>query len=232
MSITLAAAIARRNGLPVSLVSGSGARLSEALVRDEAVAAVAFVGGRAWVRRSPAPWRTAGAPYMIEMEGVNAYGVSGFSDWELLRGQLRAGFEYAKQRCTAYTRFVVERTLVPDFLDAYLAIARDLVVGHPLLVAAPDDPPPDVDFGPLINSAKVEELRERYQEAVGAGAVMLHRGAIDSDRVPCRPGHVGLFPPDGAARRATQLRRSTTASPSDRWTRSSSWTAWTSWWPR
>ncbi|MGB2666240.1 MAG: aldehyde dehydrogenase family protein, partial [Candidatus Acidiferrum sp.] len=45
-SLTLAHAIARRAGLPVSLVSGSGGQLSDALVRNEFVDCLAFVGGK------------------------------------------------------------------------------------------------------------------------------------------------------------------------------------------
>ncbi len=45
-ALTLAHAIARRAGLPVSLVSGSGGQLSEALVRNEHVDCLAFVGGK------------------------------------------------------------------------------------------------------------------------------------------------------------------------------------------
>ena len=182
VSLTLAAAIARRHGLPISLVSGSGARLAEALVRDAAVAAVAFVGGKSSGRDVEAALLDRGTRYMIEMEGINSYGVWGFSDWSALAEQIRRGFEYGKQRCTAYSRFVVERTLFPDFLDTYLGVVRGLRIGHPLLVEHPDDAPPDIDFGPLINAAKAEELRERYTEAVAAGAVMLHRGRFDESR--------------------------------------------------
>ena len=182
VALTLASAIARRSGLPISLVSGSGGRLADALVRDEAVGAVAFVGGKAGGRDVESSLIDRGKSYMIEMEGINAYGIWGFSDWALLGRQLRAGFEYGKQRCTAYCRFVVERTLFPDFLDTYTEVVRGLTIGHPLLVQHPDDDPPDLDFGPLINSSKVEELRERYQEAVTAGAVMLHRGSLDPAR--------------------------------------------------
>ncbi|MEO6923561.1 MAG: aldehyde dehydrogenase family protein, partial [Bryocella sp.] len=45
-ALTLAHAIARRAGLPVSLVSGSGGQLSDALVRNESVDCLAFVGGK------------------------------------------------------------------------------------------------------------------------------------------------------------------------------------------
>ena len=39
-----------------------------------------------------------------------------------LAAHLHKGFEYAKQRCTAYPRFVVQRELVDDFLAIYLPV--------------------------------------------------------------------------------------------------------------
>ncbi|MBW8818838.1 MAG: aldehyde dehydrogenase family protein, partial [Streptomyces sp.] len=44
--LTLACALAAREGLPVTLVSGSGGELSEALVRAPEIGCVSFVGGR------------------------------------------------------------------------------------------------------------------------------------------------------------------------------------------
>ena len=178
-TLTLTWAVARRHGLPVSLVSGSGGQLSETLVRDERIAALAFVGGKATGRAVAASLLGGGTRLMLEMEGVNAMGLWDFSDWGMLRGLLTKGYEYGKQRCTAYTRFVVQRELFPAFLETYLDAVRELRFGHPLLVERPEDEPPDLDFGPLINSGTVEELRERYTEAVSAGAIMLHRGEYD-----------------------------------------------------
>jgi acyl-CoA reductase-like NAD-dependent aldehyde dehydrogenase len=183
VTLTVALGMARRQGLPVSLVSGSGARLSEALVRSDAVGAVAFVGGKENGRVVAAGLEDRGTRHMLEMEGVNAYGVWGFSDWPDLAAQIHRGFEYAKQRCTAYVRWVVERRLFPDFLGTYLGVVTNLRIGHPLLVADPDDPPPDVDFGPLISARQAEDLRERYEEAVTLGALMLHRGRLDDSRL-------------------------------------------------
>jgi acyl-CoA reductase-like NAD-dependent aldehyde dehydrogenase len=172
----------RRHGLPVSLVSGSGGRLADALVRSDAVDCLAFVGGKSSGRDIAASLFDRDRRYALEMEGVNAYGVWDYSDWDSLRSQIRKGFEYGKQRCTAYIRWVVEREIFPQFLDTYLSVARNLTYGHPLLVENPGDDPPDVDFGPLINAAKCEELRVHYSEAVSKGAVMLYRGRYDESR--------------------------------------------------
>ncbi|GAB4180411.1 MAG: aldehyde dehydrogenase family protein [Roseiflexaceae bacterium] len=175
-ALTVGMAIARRCGLPVSLVSGSGGQLSEALVRNTDVACLAFVGGKTNGRDIASSLYDRDKRYMLEMEGVNCYGIWKYSDWKSLAAQLKKGFDYGKQRCTAYVRFVVQRELFPRFLEMYLPILQGLKFGNPTLVDKPGDPLPSLDFGPLINSKKVEELNVMYSEAVGNGAVGLYEG--------------------------------------------------------
>ena len=178
-ALTLSFAIARRAGLPVSLISGSGGQLSEALVRNDDIMGLSFVGGKTNGRDIAASLYDKGKRYMLEMEGVNAYGVWNFSDWDNLAGQIKKGFEYGKQRCTAYARWVVQRELLPEFLEMYLPVMQSLKFGHPLLVNSPDSAAPQVDFGPLINARKIEELRVMYSEALGGGAIPIFEGRFD-----------------------------------------------------
>ena len=133
-ALTLAHAIARRCGLPVSLVSGSGGQLSEALVRNEHVDCLAFVGGKTNGGVIASSLYDDRKRYMLEMEGVNAYGVWQYSDWPALAAQLRKGFDYGKQRCTAYVRLVVQRELFPQFLQMYLSVLQSLQYGNPVMV--------------------------------------------------------------------------------------------------
>ena len=181
-ALTLAHAIARRAGLPVSLVSGSGGQLSDALVRNEFVDCLAFVGGKTNGSAIASSLYDGNKRYLLEMEGVNAYGVWQFSDWAALAQQIRKGFDYGKQRCTAYPRYVVQRSLFPQFLEAYLPVLRSVQFGNPVLVEQDGDPLPKLDFGPLINSKKVEDLRVLYTEALGKGAVSLYEGELAKDR--------------------------------------------------
>jgi acyl-CoA reductase-like NAD-dependent aldehyde dehydrogenase len=178
-TLTAAMAVARRCGIPVSLVSGSGGALSEALVLHDNVDCLAFVGGKTNGRDIAASLTSRSKRYMLEMEGVNAYGVWNFSDWPLLAKQMKKGFEYGKQRCTAYVRWVVQRSLFPRFLETYLGVAKSLRFGHPLLADDPDGAAPMMEFGPLINAAKAEHLAGVVGEAVGLGAVPLYEGALD-----------------------------------------------------
>jgi acyl-CoA reductase-like NAD-dependent aldehyde dehydrogenase len=176
--LTVAHALMQRAGLPATLLSGSGEELSEVLVRAPEIGAVAFVGGRSNGGKVAAALLDTEKRHMIEQEGLNAWGIWEFSGWDGLAAHLKKGFEYGKQRCTAYPRFVVQRELVDAFLAMYLPVVGSVRFGHPLAVADPGDPLPDLDFGPLISAAKADELRRKVDEAIKGGAIPLYRGSL------------------------------------------------------
>jgi len=180
-ALTVSAAFARRAGLPVSLVSGPGGDLSRALVSDPAVSCLSFIGGKETGNAIAERMEMRRVPYMLEMEGINAYGVWEFSNWPELEQQIKKGFEYGKQRCTAYVRFVVQRKLFPRFLDAYLKVVKSLRFGHPVAALSDAQGPPAFDFGPLISPGKAAELRADVNEAVQRGATCLFEGQFDDN---------------------------------------------------
>ncbi|MEV2241175.1 aldehyde dehydrogenase family protein [Micromonospora sp. NPDC049891] len=187
--LTVAHALLHRAGLPATLLSGSGEALSEVLVRAPEIGAVAFVGGRSNGGKVAAALLDSNKRHFIEQEGLNAWGIWNFSQWDLLAAHLKKGFEYGKQRCTAYPRFVVQRDLVDEFLDMYLPVVRSVRFGHPLAVDETwraGDPLPELDFGPLISAVKADELHRKVDEAVRGGAVPLYRGKLDG--APFLPG--------------------------------------------
>ncbi|MFL6267115.1 MAG: aldehyde dehydrogenase family protein [Actinomycetes bacterium] len=208
-ALTLSAALMRRSDLPVTLLSGSGSRLSPALVLNDDIGCLAFVGGRDAGGQIASQLVQTDKRHMLEQEGLNAWGIWEFSDWDTLAGHLKKGFEYGKQRCTAYPRFVVQRELADEFLDMYLPMIKSIRFGHPLAVpasAVPQRDPgfgaprpgsglsaagtvapdyaslPELDFGPLISAAKAAELRRKVDEAIRHGAVPLHRGRAEWGR--------------------------------------------------
>ncbi|GAB2926538.1 aldehyde dehydrogenase family protein [Streptomyces mayteni] len=177
--LTLACALAVRNGLPATLISGRGGDLNEALVRSPHVGGVSFVGGRAAGGRVAAALAGLGRRHMLEQEGLNTWGVWEYSDWKLLSEQIRKTFEYGKQRCTAFPRFVVQRRILDRFLDAYLSAVRQVRFGNPLAVTEANDPFPDLDYGPLINNAKAKELAGVTEETIAGGGLPVYRGSLD-----------------------------------------------------
>ena len=181
-TLTLAHAIMRRNGLPVTLLSGVGSSLGNALISAPEIGALAFVGGRTNGRKAATTLADTGKRHFLEQEGLNAWGIWDFSGWDALSAHLKKGFEYAKQRCTAYPRYVVQRELFPDFLETYLPVVQQLCFGHPLAVETSFDPLPDLDFGPVIHATKATELADRYAEAVAGGGIPLYRGEVADGR--------------------------------------------------
>ena len=177
-TLTLAHALMRRENLPVTLLSGIGEQLGEALIRSDGIGALAFVGGRANGRRAAVSLADTGRRHMLEQEGLNTWGIWDFSQWHLLAQHLRKGFEYAKQRCTAYPRYVVQRRLFPAFLETYLPVVQSVRFGHPLAVHAPEDRLPDLDFGPVIHATKAADLGAQWDEAVRGGGIPLYRGSL------------------------------------------------------
>jgi len=178
-SLTVCFALAKRNELPVSLISGSGGVLSEALVAHDLVDCLSYVGGKSNGRSIANSLYDKNKRYMLEMEGINSYGVWNFSDWDSLGKQIKSGFKYGKQRCTAYVRFVVQRTLFPKFLEMYLPVLNSLKYGNPLLVEEGETVPPVYDFGPLINSKKASDVNVMYNDAIGKGAVSIYQGELE-----------------------------------------------------
>jgi len=181
-TLTLAHAIMRRQGLPVTLLSGVGSLLGDALISAPEMGALAFVGGRANGRKAATALADIGRRHFLEQEGLNTWGIWDFSQWDELAAHLKKGFEYGKQRCTAYPRYVVQRELFPEFLEMYLPVVQSLKFGHPLAVETSFDPLPELDFGPVIHATKAAELRDRYAEAVAGGAIPLYRGALEDGR--------------------------------------------------
>lgn len=178
-TLTLAHALMRRAGLPVTLLSGVGAEIGDILIRSEGIGALAFVGGRTNGRKAAVALADTGRRHFLEQEGLNAWGVWEFSQWDLLAQHLAKGFEYAKQRCTAYPRYVVQRKLFPAFLEMYLPVIRSIRFGHPLAVADPWDSFPELSFGPVIHSSKASDLAARFDEGLGGGAIPLYQGTLD-----------------------------------------------------
>jgi len=181
-TLTLAHALMKRAGLPVTLLSGVGAQLGDVLIRSEGIGCLAFVGGRTNGRKAATSLADTGKRHFLEQEGLNAWGVWDFSRWDELAQHLKKGFEYAKQRCTAYPRYVVQRELLPAFLQMYLPVVQSLRFGHPLAVDSPDDALPELDFGPVISAAKAADLRGQYEEAVAGGGIPLYRGGLSGGR--------------------------------------------------
>ena len=170
--LTLACALAAREGLPITLVSGSGAELSPALVRSPEIGCVSFVGGRDTGGRVATAVADLGKRHILEQEGLNCWGIWKYGDWEpltaadpqdlRLRQAALHGLPPLRGPARAVRTSSWPRTCRPS-------AASGSATRWPW--SAPDDPLPELDFGPLINDAKAKELADQIDEAMAAGAV-------------------------------------------------------------
>ena len=181
--LTLAHAFMARAGLPVTLLSGAGSKLGDVLISSPGIGALAFVGGRSNGRAAATSLADRRRRHFLEQEGLNAWGVWDFTQWPLLAQHIRKGFEYAKQRCTAYPRFVVQRRLLPAFLETYLPVLHDLRFGHPLAVAAAGRPAARAGLRPGdLARARPASSPTRSTRRSPAAALPLYRGSLGDGR--------------------------------------------------
>ena len=163
-------------------LSGIGGKLGDVLISNPRIGALAFVGGRSNGRAARHLLADHRRRHFLEQEGLNGWGIWDFTEWELLAQHLRKGSQTPSSGCTAYPRYVVQRRLLPAFLDTYLPVVEGLRFGHPLAVERPDDPLPELDFGPVIGARKAAELGEQFEEADAGPGLPLYRGSVGSGR--------------------------------------------------
>ncbi len=121
----------------------------------------------------------AAAPRLIrvqlELGGKDPAYVCGDVDVKTAAAALVEGAFYnAGQSCCAVERIYVERAVAADFVAAFVAACRGLVVGDPLDEAT--------DVGPLARQAQLAVLESQVEDAVRLGATVLLGGTRRAGR--------------------------------------------------
>ncbi|MCK6211631.1 aldehyde dehydrogenase family protein [Georgenia sp. EYE_87] len=159
-------------GLPpgaFNVVAGLGRTTGDALVRDEQVRKVVFVGSPATGRLISVAAAENLKPCVLELGGKSANIV--FSDADLRRavgGAAAAIFSGAGQSCVAGSRLLVQRRAYDELLESFSAFAAGLRVGDPL-----DE---RTQIGPVQNRPQLERIDQMVTAAVGAGATLTTGG--------------------------------------------------------
>jgi acyl-CoA reductase-like NAD-dependent aldehyde dehydrogenase len=176
-AITLAEMLLQECGLPLgqlSVVTGGGSTVGNALVDDPDIALITFTGSPdvGWGIKARAPRKKVGlelgnnAPVIIEADG----------DWTLAADKIRvAGFSHAGQSCISTQRIYVQRALVDDFTAALAERVSSLVVGDPLDEAT--------EVSALISTGERDRVTSWIDEATGGGARVVVGGDVRPDGV-------------------------------------------------
>lgn len=159
--------LAQAAGVPdgvFNVVQGLGPEAGGALVGDSRVRGVSFTGGTTTGRRIAAAAAAEGLKKVsLELGGKNPSIVFADCDFEsTLEGVIRAALINQGQICLCGSRVLVERSLMPRFVDALESRFRTKRIGDPA--------DPATELGALISAAhrdKVEGYIALAQEAGG-----------------------------------------------------------------
>lgn len=169
ISALLLADILVEAGVPpgaVSCLPGPGSTVGDALVRDPRVAKLSFTGETATGAQILRASSDNITRVSLELGGKSACVVFADADLEAAAAAAPLSvFDNTGQDCCARSRFLVERSVYADFLDAFRTHTESLVVGDPRSEAT--------HLGPMI-SAPQREISRQYLdigEAEGARRV-------------------------------------------------------------
>jgi acyl-CoA reductase-like NAD-dependent aldehyde dehydrogenase len=160
-------------GLPdgvLSVVTGPGAKLGEALVTDPRVRKVSFTGSTATGLRIT---QLAGIKKLsLELGSSCPVVILPDADIELAAAAVAAGgFANAGQVCISVQRVITHPAIGTDFLDALVPRVEAIRTGDPRAG--------ETTMGTLITSAEAERVEHAIRDAVAAGAKLLTGGERD-----------------------------------------------------
>jgi acyl-CoA reductase-like NAD-dependent aldehyde dehydrogenase len=152
-------------GLPadtVRLVTGN-ATTAQAIAANENIDALTLTGSLSAGRAIQEIWARRIVPLQMELSGNNAAIVWRDADFAAAAEQVASGaFAFAGQRCTANRRVIVHSGDFEKLLTALESATARLRWGDPL--------EPETEIGPVLNSAKRDELDSLITLAKSDGA--------------------------------------------------------------
>lgn len=158
-------------GLPAGLFTTLLVTASavESLIRDPRIAAVTFTGSTPAGRQIAAAAGQSLKKQVLELGGSDPFIVLADADVEAAAAvAVKARFSNTGQSCISSKRFVVEHAVADAFVDAFVAGARQLVVGDPLQTGT--------TLGSMARRNLREELHAQVLASVSEGARLLIGG--------------------------------------------------------
>jgi len=159
-------------GLPpgvVNLVNGRGAVTGQALITHPGIDMIGFTGGTATGRAIAEAAGRALKPIALELGGKSANIIFDTADVErALDGALAGIFGNNGQQCLAGSRILVQRGIADALIERFVARARKIRLGDPLL--------PTTEIGPLAFRQHMERVLSYVDIAKADGATLLTGG--------------------------------------------------------
>ena len=159
-------------GLPrgvVNVVSGAGSSVGVPLVNHPDVPVISFTGSTEVGRQVAVGCAPKFKHCSLEMGGKNIIIVMDDANLDLaVDGAIWGGFGTTGQRCTAASRIAVHNKVYGEFLDRFVARAKQLKVGNGLDTAT--------EMGPAINETQLKQVMSYIEIGMQEGAKLLTGG--------------------------------------------------------
>jgi lactaldehyde dehydrogenase / glycolaldehyde dehydrogenase len=151
------------------VLTGPGAKLGDALVRNPTTQLVTLTGSVGAAEKIAVGAAVNLAAVSLEVGGKAPFIVMDDADIEsAARHALTARFQNNGQVCTCNERTYVHRRVYAEFIDRYVALARELRLGDPL-----DE---RTDLGPKVTHEELEKVEQMVDRACEQGAEVLKGG--------------------------------------------------------
>jgi aldehyde dehydrogenase (NAD+) len=176
------AEIISRAGLPAgvfNLVMGRGSEVGQTLIAHRDVQAISFTGSVATGRRVLAAATQHFAKVQLEMGGKNPLVVLDDADLAVaVNCAVQGAFYSTGQRCSASSRLIVQKGILPRFVKAVVERMGQLKIG--------DARAAGTDIGPVVDRSQLEQDLTYLQLGKQEGASLAFGGRI----LECdTPGH-------------------------------------------
>jgi betaine-aldehyde dehydrogenase len=153
----------------VNIITGTGAEAGEPLVTDPRVGMVAFTGSTTVGKRIMRLAAETLKRVNLETSGIDPFIVCEDSDLEVAaRAAVWARYLNAGQVCTSAKRFYVVDEIADSFVERFVELAREMVIGDPR--------EPETDMGPVISRIALQRVEQAIERAESEGARLLTGG--------------------------------------------------------
>lgn len=160
----------------VNIVTGSGSKVGEPLMRHPDVKVISFTGSTEVGSRVARVGAEGMKHVSLEMGGKNPMIVMDDADLDLVvEGALWGAFGTSGQRCTATSRLIAHRAIVGELTERLGERAERLIIGNGLDERS--------QMGPSINQGQLETVMEYVRVGQSEGARLIIGGRRLTDGV-------------------------------------------------
>ncbi len=181
----LLAKICKEAGLPdgvLNIIHGTGPGAGEAIVSHPAIKAISFTGSTKAGERIASIAAPKFKKLSLELGGKNPNIIFADCDWEkMLFNTIRSSFGNQGQICLCGSRILIEESVYEKFKTDFVAWAKKLTVGDPLL--------PESKQGAIVSKIHYEKILRCIETAKQEGGTILCGGNAVKVEGRCANGY-------------------------------------------